>query len=337
MYSKKVRTYIVISLVIGWASSLFYLSFRSKILKYSSAIDYKIKETTNPKNKIFTEKRILLGTYVEIISTDKRAFKIAFDEIDRIDRLLSKYNPESEIFKLNRSGLIKASPETFFIINKSIELSKATNGAFDITVEPLMQLWGFTNKNYRIPNKREIKNTLKLIGSDKIILNKENNTIKFKLPKMRIDLGAIAKGYALDCAVRKLKGAGIKSCLINAGGQIYCLGDFLSEPWRVGIRGKNKKIITTLKLRNKAISTSGDYEQFFIKESVSYGHILNPKTGYPAKTGISSVSVIADYGLTADALSTAIFVLGIDEGKKVASQFKNTRIVISKTDHVQNN
>ena len=152
---------------------------------------------------------------------------------------------------------------------------------------------------------------------------------------MQVDLGAIAKGYALDCAVNKLKVAGVSSCLINAGGQIYCLGDFFSKPWSIGIRGPYKEILNnTLKLKDKAVSTSGDYEQYFRKGKKNYGHILNPKTGYSAKTDISSITVIAEDGLTADALSTAIFVLGKNEGEKIAAQFKNVQIIINEINNV---
>lgn len=336
MYSKAIRKYIVISLVLGWAITFAYYSLRSKISRNTPNLTHQNESTL--KNKLYREKRLAMGTFVEIISPDKRSFKIAFAEIGRIDKLLSKYNRESEISKLNYDGFIKASPETFFIVKKSIELYKNTNGAFDITIEPLMRLWGFTNKDYRIPEKEEIIKTLTLIGSEKIILDDTNQLIKFRLPGMQIDLGAIAKGYALDCAVKKLRAAGITSCLINAGGQIYCLGECFSKPWSIGIRSPNKRIIAgSLKLKDKSVSTSGSYEQYFLKGNRRYGHILNPKTGYPADTDISSITVIAEDGLTADALSTAIFVLGKREGMKISSQFKDVQIKIIDIDNVQNN
>jgi thiamine biosynthesis lipoprotein len=147
---------------------------------------------------------------------------------------------------------------------------------------------------------------------------------------MKIDLGAIAKGFALDCAVSKLKEKNISSCLINAGGQIYALGERSGAPWKVAIQNPRKPEITgILELKDKSASTSGDYEQFFLKNGKRYSHILNPATGYPADSGIISVTVIMDNGLAADALSTAIFVLGKTKGAELASKFNNIETKIT--------
>ena len=245
----------------------------------------------------------MMGTFVEVISPQKEAAKIVFDEISRIEGLLSKYNPASEVSRLNKFGILKASPETFFIIKKSEEFYSLSNGAFDITIAPLMDLWGFTNREYSVPSKERIKETLKLIGSDKIILRDRDFMIQFKTPGMKVDLGAIAKGYAVDCAVKKIREHGIKSCLINAGGQISCLGDKFGKPWKVAIKDPRADgSISYLTLKNQAVSTSGDYEQYFVNEKKRYAHIINTKTGYPAESSIASVTVIATDGLTADAL-----------------------------------
>lgn len=270
-----------------------------------------------------------MGTYVEVISPDMRAPGIVFREIQRFENLLSKYKPDSEVTKLNESGKLKASPEAFYVIKKSVEFWRASDGAFDITVAPLVDLWGFTEKRYRLPTDKEIKSALNLVGSDKIILHEEDNVVEFKTPGMKIDLGAIAKGYATDCAVIKLKTAGIKSCLINTGGQIYCLGDNFGIPWKVAIKNpRGKTVIGYLKLKDKAVATSGDYEQYFFKNNKRYSHILNPKTGYPADSGILSVTVVAQDGLTSDALATAIFVLGKSKGAVLAGRFADTEVRI---------
>jgi thiamine biosynthesis lipoprotein len=153
--------------------------------------------------------------------------------------------------------------------------------------------------------------------------------VKFRILGMKIDLGAIAKGYTVDCAVRKLRESGIKNCLVNAGGQIYCLGDKFGRPWRIAIRNPRKSgLWDYLELRNKAVSTSGDYEQYFTKGNKRYSHILNPKTGYPVDSGIISATVIADDGLTADALSTSIFVLGKEKGRELAQNFTDAKVEI---------
>lgn len=286
---------------------------------------------------LYKESRIAMGTFVEVTSPDKRAAKIVFDEIARVENLLSKYNPDTEISRLNKSGQVKASAETFFIIQKSVEFWKLSKGGFDITVGPLVDLWGFTQKDYIVPNDKQIKSALRSIGSDKIILNIRDNMIKFKLYGMKIDLGAIAKGYALDCAVKKLKASGINSCLINAGGQIHCLGDKFGAPWNIAIRNPRQKGFGGyLELKDRAVATSGDYEQYFFKKNKRYAHIIDPKTGYPADTGIVSVTVIAPDGLTADALATAIFVLGKVKGEAVAKNIPDVEVKIIEARDVQN-
>jgi len=287
---------------------------------------------------LYKDTRVMLGTFVEVTSPDKKAANIAFHEITRIENLLSKYNPKSEVSKLNNSGNLNVSPETFFIVKRSLDFWRLSDGAFDITVAPLVELWGFADKKYFRPPEEEIKNILRLIGSDKIILHNSDNMIKFVLPGMKIDLGAIAKGYALDCAVNKLKNAGIKSCLINAGGQIHCLGDKFGQPWNIAIQNpRGKDFIDYLELKDTAVATSGDYEQYFIKNNKRYAHIFNPKTGYPADAGVVAVTVIAPDGLTADALATAIFVLGKVKGKALAEKFKDVKVKITEEKDVQNN
>jgi len=279
-----------------------------------------------------------MGTFVEVTSFDKKAASIVFAEVKRIENLLSKYNSESEVSRLNNIGKLTVSPETFYIIKKSKEFWQASNGAFDITVAPLVELWGFRDKKYYVPQEEEIKNTLNLVGSDKIILHDSDNMIEFETLGTKIDLGAIAKGYAVDCAVNKLKKAGIKSCLINAGGQIYCLGDKFGQPWKVAIQDPQKDgFIDYLELKNQAVATSGDYEQYFIKENKRYAHIFNPKTGYPAESDVISVTVIAPDGLTADALATAIFVLGKAKGTELAKKFSEVKVKIIEKNNVQNN
>jgi len=278
---------------------------------------------------LYKDTQVMMGTFVEVVSADKRAAGIAFAEIQRIENLLSKYNPRSEVSQLNKLGKLKVSPEAFYIIKKAVWFWQVSDGAFDITVAPLADLWGFTDKKYKLPKDQKIRNVLNLIGSDKIILQDKDNVVKFRIPGIKIDLGAIAKGYAVDCAVKKLKEAGINSCLINAGGQIYCLGDNFGTPWKVAIKNpRGRTFMGYLKLKDKAVATSGDYEQWFFKNNKRYSHIFNPKTGYPADSGIVSVTVIAQDGLTSDALATAILVLGKARGKAITKKFPDIEVKI---------
>ena len=280
-------------------------------------------------NKLYDDKRVMMGTFIEVISPDKNAAGIVFSEFSRIENLLSRYKPGSEISRLNKSGNLRVSPETFYLLKKSMEFYQASEGAFDITIGPLVDLWGFTDRKYSYPPEEKIKEGLKLVGSDKIILNDEDYVVKFMLSEMKVDLGGIAKGYALDCAAKKLKENNINSCLINAGGQIFCLGDKFGRPWNIAIKNpRGKKAIGYLELKDKSVATSGDYQCYFIKDKKRYSHILDPKTGYPADSGIASVTVVADDGLTADALATAMFVLGRERGWDLADKFTGVEFKI---------
>ncbi|HOW42742.1 MAG TPA: FAD:protein FMN transferase [Candidatus Omnitrophota bacterium] len=273
--------------------------------------------------------RVMMGTFVEVVSPDPRAGDIAFKEIGRVENLLSKYKPDSEIAQLNKLGRLKVSPATWFILTKAKEFWYATDGAFDITVGPLMDIWGFTGKQFRIPSDGEITAARQSIGANKIIFHEANSVVELGIPGMKIDLGAVAKGYAVDCAVQALRAAGISSALINAGGQIYCLGVRSSTPWRVAIRDpRGKGTSKSVDMTDKAIATSGDYEQYFIVGGRRYAHIMDPKTGYPSESGVVAVTVIADDGLTADFLSTAIFVLGKTKGLALVKRFPGARVTI---------
>ncbi|MFA5090371.1 MAG: FAD:protein FMN transferase [Candidatus Omnitrophota bacterium] len=276
----------------------------------------------------------MMGTFVEVISTDKKAHPIAFAEISRIEKLLSKYDLKSEVSRLNQYGKLRVSEDTLFLFEKSYEFWQSSLGAFDVSVGPLMDVWGFTGKEYIMPKDAIIKSALRMVGMDKVVIMDKDSTVEFKVHGMKIDLGAIAKGYAVDCAIKKLKRAGVRNCLINAGGDIYCLGYkregtrlgpwqlIKPESWQVAI--KNPSLGSPaeyLKLHDQAVATSGSYEQCFSYKKRKFTHIFDPKTGYPVSSGLLSVTVVAGDCLTADALATAIFVLGKEKGRKLADNF----------------
>ncbi len=317
-FTPKTRKYLVAFLIIGWLFTLIY-----SFLRHPPQYPPQVK-------KLYRDNRVLMGTFWEVTSPDKEAAGIVFAETSRLEQLLSKYIPDSEISRLNKAGKLKVSPDTFYIIKKSRELCSATGGAFDITVAPLVDLWGFTDRKFRVPEAAEIREVLTRVGSDKIILHENDNVVEFKIPGMKIDLGGIAKGYALDCAVKKLKAKNIRSCLINAGGQVYALGDKFGQSWKVAVQGARKAEITgALELKNQSASTSGDYQQYFLIGNKRYCHIIDPATGYPAQAGIASVTVISGSGTEADAFSTAVFVLGKEKAKTLARKFNNLEIKIT--------
>lgn len=278
---------------------------------------------------LYKDARIIMGTTVEVVSPCRDSAKIVFAEIQRLDKLLSRYNPESEVSLLNKKGKLKASPETIYVLKRAKEFWSLSGGAFDISVVPLMDLWGFTGQDYRVPSGAEIRKALGMIGSDKIIFNERNNVVEFKVSGLMVDLGAIAKGFAVDSAVKKLKERGIDSCLINAGGDIYCLGDKSGESWSVAVQDPRRSGFTDyLKLKDCAVATSGDYRQFFERGKRRYSHIMDPRSGYPADSGVASVTVVATDCLTADALATAIFILGREKGLSLAEKFPGVKVKV---------
>ena len=325
-FSAKTRRYLIAFLILGWSITLIYSALRTNPSKFP----LKTKQ-------LYRNNRLLMGTFWEVVSSDQRASAIVFSEASRIEQLLSKYIPGSEISRLNRLGKLKVSPDTFYILQKSKQFWRLSNGAFDVTVGPLLELWGFADKRYSLPKKNAVRKNLALVGCDKIIFNIDDNVIKFKLSGMKIDLGAIAKGYAIDRAVKKLKESGVRSCLINAGGQVYCLGDKFGRPWRVAVRGyTGKGHAGYLELKDQSVATSGGYEQYFIKDNKRYCHILNPKTGFPVDLNVERVTVVAPSALTADALSTSIFVLGKSEGMELANKFVGVKVAVIEDKDVQN-
>lgn len=285
------------------------------------------------RQPLHEETRLLMGTYVKVSSADVRAGPIVFAEFSRLEKLFSVYDPQSEVSRLNRERKILAGEDLITVVRESMRFWEATDGAFDITVEPLVELWGFRTQEFGIPQQEDILRTAAAVGMDKIIMQPNDTMIQFIIPDVRIDPGGIVKGYALDRSVAKLKAAGISSCLINAGGQIYALGERSpGKPWRVAIRHPRLSGVLpeTIELKDRSVATSGDYEQFFEREGKRYSHVIDPRTGRPAESALAGVTVIAPDGITADALSTAAFVLGESSFKKIKQKFPGVEILASK-------
>jgi thiamine biosynthesis lipoprotein len=264
-----------------------------------------------------------MGTVIEVTVPKKSDAEAVFKKIEELDHLLSARNPGSEVYQLNEKGLLKVSADTLAVVSAAKDFYYLTDGAFDITVLPLLELWGFSKdiKNRIKPAPKQIKTTLSLVGSDKININKNNSVITLTKKGMKIDLGGIAKGYAADEAVKMLKERGVKSALLNIGGQIYCLGKKGTKPWSVGIKDPDKtEIVEKIDSENIAISTSGNYERYIEIDGVRYLHIFDPRTGYPVNNNIVSVTVIAKSGLVADAMSTALFVAGKEKAAELADK-----------------
>ena len=270
----------------------------------------------------------LMDTFVTIRAAgpnSEEAIQAAFDEMRRIESLMSRHISTSDVSCINRGAggsPVKVTSETFHVIEEAVRCGSITKGAFDITIGPLMDLWGFGTSNPTIPSAPEIEQACSLVGWELVELNSENMTVRLPVQGMSIDLGGIAKGYAAEEGARVLKEYGISHALIDAGGNIVTVGSRPDgEPWRIGIRnprgeGAEDTIGPTLHVVNGAVATSGDYERFFIHDGKRYHHILHPGTGMPVQT-VSGVTVMAKDSLHADMLSTAVFALGPDEGMEL--------------------
>ncbi|MBI3991506.1 MAG: FAD:protein FMN transferase [Candidatus Omnitrophica bacterium] len=290
-----------------------------------------------------TRSRIIMGTLVKISVVDdgigednaNKAIDRAFGSVEGIDRLMSNYKEDSEISRLNRikgNEPLVVNPQVFEIVQKSIEFGKLTSGAFDITVGPLLKLWGFYSSDARsVPDDDKIREIMSMVGYKNIRLFPSERKISFAKDDVKIDLGGIAKGYAVDKAVESLRGSGVKSALICASGDIFALGSgSLPNMWRVGIQHPRKEdeIWVTLVLKDKAVSTSGDYNKYFVSGGKRYSHIIDPRTGYPKSDIPASVTIIACDATAADALATGIFVMGAEKGLEVIESIPGVECMI---------
>jgi FAD:protein FMN transferase len=289
-------------------------------------------------DKTFVIKKtfFLMDTVIEItLITDNKinankALKEIFDEMNRIDKKFNRYDESSYISKINQGKIANIDDETCKIINDSIEISKLTNGAFDITVAPIMDLWGFGKEEFRIPNKAEILKIRNKIGYKKIILHLNN----ISLNGAQIDLGGVVKGYAVDRAKLILDKYKISDGIINAGGDVFVIGTNKGRFWNIGIehpRDKNK-FLGVLSLKDKTIVSSGDYERFFIKNNKRYHHIMDAKTCFPSDSGLISVTIVADNSEYADLLSTSVFVLGEKKGLELIKKLKDVGVIMVTSD-----
>ena len=264
----------------------------------------------------------LLGTFVTItVYGENRdalnaAVSAAFEEFRRIDSLMSIHRADSELSRLNAraaSEPVVASPDLFRVIAKAQEIAGQTEGGFDITIRPLADLWGFIWKEYRLPTESELGAVLGRVNYRLVHLDAEQRAVHFLAPGVSLDLGGIAKGYAVDCAIEKLRSIGVTNALVKAGGDLRVIGVPPGKTnWFVQLEDPRKEgRRTEVPLRDAALSTSGNYENYFEIDSVRYSHILNPRTGRPV-LGIAACTVIAPTCMESDAMATACFVYGVE-------------------------
>lgn len=258
---------------------------------------------------------------------------LAVNEITRIEKLISSWDPNSQTSEIIRNAGVKpviVDKELYDLIDRSLKVSKLTSGAFDISYASMDKIWKFDGTMETMPSEEAIKQSVSKVGYQNIILNPDNHSVFLKLKGMKIGFGAIGKGYAADKAKSLLQNKGVTAGIINASGDLNTWGKQPNgEDWMVAIVNplNKEKVFSWFPVDNSAVVTSGNYEKYVRFNNILYTHIIDPRTGYPA-TGILSVSIFTSTAELADALSTSIFVMGLDTGLDFVNQLKGVECII---------
>lgn len=305
---------------------------------------------SSANNQPYEQSEIKMDTFMTLKASGanaKTAVQEAFSRIDELDKMASPNITTSDVSKINNAAgkeYVKVHPEILKMVKTSIQYSKLSGGAWDISIGPLINLWGIGTANERVPSDSEIKAKLQLVGYDKISINEADSSIMLQKQGMSIDLGGIAKGFATDEVLKIFKKHNIKNGLLDLGGSsMYAIGNNENNlPWSVGIkhpRSENSQdYLGIIKISNQALSTSGDYERFFIKNGKRYHHILNPFTGYPNDNGVISDTIVTDGSLPdnsmiSDLLSTTVFILGPEKGIKFVENIPKVACEVTTSDY----
>ena len=285
----------------------------------------------------FSRIEFALGTFCSIDFYEKghdRVYNEVFTRLREIDILMSRFIASSDISRINASAGIEpvhVHEDVFYLIEKAVYFARISSGAFDPTVGPLVSLWGITGNDPRVPSQEEIDVILPLINWQYIELDAVDFSVFLPHHGMEIDLGAIAKGYAADEALKIIMNYGVKRAKIDFGGNIIMYGERADRnPWRVGIQNPIEMrgtVLGIVDVKNESVVTSGVYERFFIEEDVRYHHIFFPFDGYPVNNGLLSVTIISENSLEADALSTAVFVMGFEKGRELIESLPGVEAV----------
>jgi len=283
-------------------------------------------DTAAPPLPRHEQRRLMMGSFGSVVAyvpdaSADAALAAALNEMQRVDTLMSHYKPDSEVSRVTaRAGVapLAVHADTLHVIQTAQDVSRETGGAFDITVAPLVQLWGFFSHEARVPTDDEIGAARADVGYEGVRIDPDASTVMLQREGMELDLGGIAKGHAVDLGARSLRDAGVRSGLVNlSNSTFHAIGaPDGAEQWRIAVehpRAPGEQLGVVL-VSDAALATSADTEQFFVRDGVRYGHILDPRTGNPVTNGVVSVTIVAPTGIEADALATAVFVLGADDG-----------------------
>ena len=297
--------------------------------------------------------RLVMGTFAHIIAvapnshTADKCIKAALQQLRNIEALMSYHRDDSELANVNRNAYkepVKVSSQTFEVLQKAIEFSKLSEGAFDVTVGPLVDLWRQAAEANTVPSDDKLTEARSKVGYEKVILDADNMTVQFTVEGMKLDLGGIAKGYAIDKAVEAMANYGATAGLVDVGGNIRCFGKPKTRPhWRIGLQDPNENFgfrisdfgspadagepLLILKFNDAAVATSGHYRRFAQIQGKKYSHIIDTETGFSSDK-LASVTIIAEDATTADALSTAVIVMGAEKGLALIKQLPETDAIL---------
>lgn len=293
-----------------------------------------------PTEEVYRRDELLMGTVVDIQVVHSNPTKAtnlldkAFKYMKELVYMMDVHREDSEISRVNREAYIhpvEVSPELYEIISLSLQISRLTNGAFDITVGPLLKIWPIYKKSgFSLPDATQLQNALARVGWQNLYIDETHRTVHFAKENMSLDLGGIAKGYIVDKTAEFLKNQGISGALIDAGGDIYALGTApKNKPWHIGIQHPRdgRELIAILELKDIGVVTSGDYERYVIKDGVRYTHIIDPRTGFTVRK-TASVTLIGKSTAFIDAIATAIMVEGVEKGMTLVQSIPHINALI---------
>ena len=297
------------------------------------------KQKPQDKSDIPEEKRssFLMDTIVDIKVYGEKAEEIvekSFARMREIEDEMSRSKESSYISKINKNAgkkAVKVDEDTFRVIEKALKYAELTNGKFDPTIGPVVSLWGIGTKDARVPSDQEINDTKNLVNYKMVELNKDQRKVKLLKKNMKLDLGAIAKGYAADEVRKIMDENNAVSAFVNLGGNVLVYGDKTDGSlWNVGIqdpRESRGSVAGSIEVADKTIVTSGNYERYFKEDGKIYHHILNPDTGRPSRNNLLSVSIITKDSFDADVISTSAFILGLDKGMELINNMDNVEAI----------
>ncbi len=301
--------------IFSWAKIL-WIAFGMIIIFSLAGCGSSEKNGTDSNSEEAQAEVFAMDTYMTVSAYGKgseKAVEESVEELKRLDLLLDSSDEDSDVYGMNQDGRGTVEGDVKDLLAQALAMNQSTDGAFDITVYPLLEQWGFISKKYRVVSDEELKNLLPLVGSDQIQFDEQTGEFRYDTPGMKVDFGGIAKGYASDRIMAKMKEAGIESALISLGGNVQALGSKLDgSPWKIAIQNPDGSgdYLGILSMENKAVITSGGYERYFEEDGEIYHHILDPQTGKPSQSDLVSVTIVCDKGVMGDGLSTALFVKG---------------------------